>query len=162
DLFEAGSVRRLLGHFERLLEGVVKEPGRRVSSFALLEAAEREQAIGGWNATGEEYRKEAGLHARVSERARRLRARGAVGGGGEGGGGAVLRGAGGTSGRAGRTLARAGSGDGDGGRGGRGEVVGRGGGGSGGVEVGRGVRAAGSGVPAGAREVHAGRLGIPG
>src|SRR5262249_7202220 len=40
DLFEAATVRRLLGHFRNLLEAAADDPGRRLSELPLLSAAE--------------------------------------------------------------------------------------------------------------------------
>ncbi len=45
DLFEAETVRRLLAHFERLLEGVVADPGVRVFDLPLLAATERAEIL---------------------------------------------------------------------------------------------------------------------
>jgi len=43
DLFDGETVRRLLGHFRVLLEGVVADPGARVSELPLLTREERQQ-----------------------------------------------------------------------------------------------------------------------
>ena len=50
-LFETASVRRMLGHFRVLLEGVVADPGARVSELPLLGEEERRQLLVEWNAT---------------------------------------------------------------------------------------------------------------
>ncbi len=55
DLFEAGTIRRMLGHFEALLEGMVADPDCRVSALPLLTAGEREQLLVEWNATAAAY-----------------------------------------------------------------------------------------------------------
>ncbi len=49
-LFEAASMRRLVGHLEALLHGLAADPQRRLSLLSLLSAAE-EAALRGWNAT---------------------------------------------------------------------------------------------------------------
>ncbi|HYO12242.1 MAG TPA: amino acid adenylation domain-containing protein, partial [Thermoanaerobaculia bacterium] len=51
DLFEAATARRLLGHFERLLDGLVADPARRISDLELLTASELEQLLA-WNRAG--------------------------------------------------------------------------------------------------------------
>jgi amino acid adenylation domain-containing protein len=51
DLFEADTVRRLGGHLERLLAGIVDNPGQRISRLPLLGAAERRRITVEWNAT---------------------------------------------------------------------------------------------------------------
>jgi non-ribosomal peptide synthetase component F len=45
DLFEPATIRRLLGHFQTLLEGLVAYPDRRLSALPLLTADEREQLL---------------------------------------------------------------------------------------------------------------------
>jgi amino acid adenylation domain-containing protein len=45
DLFDTTTVRRLLGHFETLLEGAVASPGMRLSDLPLLPAWERHQVL---------------------------------------------------------------------------------------------------------------------
>ena len=55
DLYEGGTVERMLGHWERLLECAVEDPERRISELEMLSAAEREQLLEGWNDTAVEY-----------------------------------------------------------------------------------------------------------
>jgi amino acid adenylation domain-containing protein len=69
DLFEPVTVERLIGNFRTLLEGVVADPGRRVSDLPLLSGAERERIISEWNATGAEYRRGECIHHLFEERA---------------------------------------------------------------------------------------------
>jgi amino acid adenylation domain-containing protein len=45
DLFDAATVRRFLGCFRTLLEGIVAAPARRISELPLLSAGEREQVL---------------------------------------------------------------------------------------------------------------------
>ncbi len=61
DLFDGGTVERMLGHYERLLSGVVAEPDRRLSELSLLGEEERRRVVVEWNRTGREYPGEAGL-----------------------------------------------------------------------------------------------------
>ncbi len=60
DLFDAATIQRLLGHFRRLLEGIVAESGDRVrlSELTLLDESEREQVLVAWNRTQEEIPEE--------------------------------------------------------------------------------------------------------
>ncbi|HEX8436630.1 amino acid adenylation domain-containing protein, partial [Archangium sp.] len=51
DLYEAGTVERMVRHFQVLLESVVARPEARVGELALLEAAERQQVLVAWNPT---------------------------------------------------------------------------------------------------------------
>jgi natural product biosynthesis luciferase-like monooxygenase protein len=45
DILEAGTVQRLLGHWEALLEGIVEDPARRVGALPMLSTAERRQVL---------------------------------------------------------------------------------------------------------------------
>ncbi len=57
DLFEAATIKRLLGHYQTLLAAVVADPGQRLSRLPLLTEAE-EQQLAAWNHTSEEYPRE--------------------------------------------------------------------------------------------------------
>ena len=50
-LFDAATVRRMLGHFRVLLAGAVADPQAPVSQLPLLPAEERQQLLVDWNAT---------------------------------------------------------------------------------------------------------------
>ena len=51
ELFEVETIARMVGHFQTLLEGAVKDPDRRVSEFALLTESERHRLLIDFNAT---------------------------------------------------------------------------------------------------------------
>jgi amino acid adenylation domain-containing protein len=55
DLFEAETVRRLLGHYQTLLEGAVKDPDSRLSTLPILTESERRQLLVEWNQTQKGY-----------------------------------------------------------------------------------------------------------
>ena len=55
-LFRHETILRLAGHYERLLESIVADPGCRISELPLLSALEREQLLVDWNGAGEDYR----------------------------------------------------------------------------------------------------------
>ena len=61
-MFEAGTVERLLGHFQVLLEGAVADPDRAVAHVPLLTDVERRQVLVEWNATAVEYPRERCVH----------------------------------------------------------------------------------------------------
>ncbi len=65
DLFDAGTIERLAGHFATLLGGIVADPGRRVSQLPLLTEEERRQQ-GAWNQTEVVYDAPACLHEMVA------------------------------------------------------------------------------------------------
>ncbi|MEW5930203.1 MAG: amino acid adenylation domain-containing protein, partial [Gemmatimonadota bacterium] len=54
-LFEAGTVARMAGHLEAVLEAMAAEPGRRLSGLSLLRGAERAQVLEAWNDTARPY-----------------------------------------------------------------------------------------------------------
>src|SRR4029078_12204002 len=58
DLFEASTVRRMAGHFERLLEAAVSDPDEQVSRLRLLSEAENDLVLFGWNDTRRDYGKD--------------------------------------------------------------------------------------------------------
>ena len=54
DLFDAGTVEAVAGRLVRVLGAVAAEPGLRVSQVDVLDGAEREQLVAGWNDTAVE------------------------------------------------------------------------------------------------------------
>jgi amino acid adenylation domain-containing protein len=68
DIYERESMSRLLGHFERLLEGITADPERRVLDLPLLSEAEWEQVLA-WNQTAVEYAAEKLVHQLFEEQA---------------------------------------------------------------------------------------------
>ncbi len=69
DLFEAPTIRRMLGQFQALLEGIVADPRQRLSHLPILTAAERRQLLVEWNRTQTALPAEAGLHQLFEARA---------------------------------------------------------------------------------------------
>jgi amino acid adenylation domain-containing protein/non-ribosomal peptide synthase protein (TIGR01720 family) len=61
DLFDGVTIRRMLKHFQNLLESVVVEPGQRLSELPLLDEVERRQLLE-WNMADAHYPAEACLH----------------------------------------------------------------------------------------------------
>ena len=62
DLFEAQTIRRMMGHFQTLLEGIISDPDQRLSDLPLLTNQERHQMLVEWNQTHVEFPKEMLLH----------------------------------------------------------------------------------------------------
>ena len=62
DLFEPATIRRMIGHFQTLLKGIVANPGQPISTLGFLTEAERDQLIVQWNNTEADYPKESCLH----------------------------------------------------------------------------------------------------
>ena len=51
DLFEAATIKRVLGHYQTLLESVVATPDQSIATLNLLTSAERRQLLEEWNNT---------------------------------------------------------------------------------------------------------------
>ena len=55
DLFDRETIRRMAGHFQRLLEGIVADPEARISQLPLLKEAERRQLLEQWSGSAVDY-----------------------------------------------------------------------------------------------------------
>jgi amino acid adenylation domain-containing protein/non-ribosomal peptide synthase protein (TIGR01720 family) len=55
DLFDAGTITRMLGHFHTLLEGIVASPQQPIYELPLLTTTERHQLLYEWNNTQADY-----------------------------------------------------------------------------------------------------------
>ncbi|HEU4561131.1 MAG TPA: amino acid adenylation domain-containing protein, partial [Longimicrobium sp.] len=62
DLFERGTILRMLGHLERVLEQVAEDPDRRLSGLDLLRTEERARLLEEWNRTEAEYPADRCIH----------------------------------------------------------------------------------------------------
>ncbi len=51
DLFDAPTIRRMMGHWETLLNAIVADPETSLGELAILTPAERETLLSSWNAT---------------------------------------------------------------------------------------------------------------
>ncbi len=70
DLFEPGTVQRLLAHLSTLLEAAVANPDLRISELPLMESAERQRIGGAWTGTSAPF-PEACIHTLFEAQARR-------------------------------------------------------------------------------------------
>jgi amino acid adenylation domain-containing protein len=70
-LFDPTTVARLAGHFEVLVEGLLADPGQRLSALPLLTAAERRQIEGEWNDTEIDFGSDVCFHELFSHQAAR-------------------------------------------------------------------------------------------
>jgi amino acid adenylation domain-containing protein len=61
----------MAGHYQRVLEGVVADPTRRLSELEVLSAGEREQLLVEWNQTVVEYRRESSVQELFEEQVER-------------------------------------------------------------------------------------------
>ena len=71
DLFDAATIRRMLGHFGTLLEQAAADPSRRIGGLELLAADEREQLLGAWNATARPWPQDVTVDALIAQQAAR-------------------------------------------------------------------------------------------
>ncbi len=62
DLFETETVRRMVGHFLTVLDGIAEDPHRRLSELPWLTEAERRLVLHDWNATKADFRTDLCLH----------------------------------------------------------------------------------------------------
>jgi amino acid adenylation domain-containing protein len=71
DLFDPGTIVRMMGHFQTLLESAVSHPDRKVSELALLTEAQRNQLVVEWNRTEREYPRDRTLHGLFEDQVER-------------------------------------------------------------------------------------------
>ncbi len=62
DLFEPETIRRMIGHFQTLLEGIVVDPDRQIAALPLLTKVERHQMLFEWNNTARDFPRDACIH----------------------------------------------------------------------------------------------------
>lgn len=71
DIFEAQTIRRLLGHFRTLTEGIVSNPAARLADLPLLSRAEQRQVLVEWNRTDRDFPRDRCLHEFFEEQAQK-------------------------------------------------------------------------------------------
>ncbi|HEX6046567.1 MAG TPA: amino acid adenylation domain-containing protein [Pyrinomonadaceae bacterium] len=71
DLFDRSRIKRMLAHFETLLESVVHRPDRRMSELALLAPEEERQVAVEWNKTAADFPRTRCIHDLFNEQATR-------------------------------------------------------------------------------------------
>jgi amino acid adenylation domain-containing protein len=69
DLFDSATARRMLDHFQTLLEALVAGADRPIADLPLLRAGERTQMLAAWNATASDYPREQCLHQLIETQA---------------------------------------------------------------------------------------------
>ncbi len=70
DLFEAGTILGLLGHYKILLEGIVANPHKQIGELSLLTDIEHRKFVE-WNRTQTDYPKESTVHELFEQQASR-------------------------------------------------------------------------------------------
>src|SRR5206468_3135995 len=71
ELFDAGTVERMVEHFCALLRTVAADPDRPVGEVSFLGDDERRRVVEIWNATDDAFAADLPVHRRVSAQARR-------------------------------------------------------------------------------------------
>lgn len=71
DLFEEGTIKRLVGHFVNLLEGIVTNADQRLSALPMLTEPERHQLQEEWNNTTVDYPHDKCVHQLFEEQVER-------------------------------------------------------------------------------------------
>lgn len=67
ELFDAGTIERMLGHYRRLLDAVLADPELPVGELPLMTDAERHELLVAWNDTGSTDRPGASVHELFAE-----------------------------------------------------------------------------------------------
>lgn len=62
DLYDAGTIERMLTHFQNILSGALSEPNRPISQLEILSPAEKHQILKEWNQTSRIYPVDIGIH----------------------------------------------------------------------------------------------------
>ena len=71
DLFEGETIKRMVEHFNILLQSLVADPTQRLSQLALLSTEERFQILNEWNQTSTEYPHVQSIHELFEAQAKR-------------------------------------------------------------------------------------------
>jgi len=71
DLFDHSTIERMIGHFRVLLEGILTDPDKPVSTLPLLTAAEHHRLVVEWNDTAVDYPKDSCIHELFEAQAER-------------------------------------------------------------------------------------------
>ncbi len=71
DLFDSATMRRMAGHYQRLLEGLVDNPDDRISRLPIMTDEEQQQLVSEWNDTWMEYPRQLCVHQLIEAQASR-------------------------------------------------------------------------------------------
>ncbi|WP_246804794.1 condensation domain-containing protein, partial [Mesorhizobium mediterraneum] len=71
ELFERDTMRRLIRHYQSLLEAIGSEPETRISELSMLSEPELHQLLVEWNSSGASYRGQSTVHGLFREQVRR-------------------------------------------------------------------------------------------
>lgn len=71
DLFDPGTIERLVGHYQHLLESILADPTQKIATLSLLTEAEYHQLLVEWNDTSVKYARNKCIHELFEEQAKR-------------------------------------------------------------------------------------------
>ncbi|MCC6808083.1 MAG: amino acid adenylation domain-containing protein, partial [Deltaproteobacteria bacterium] len=71
DLFERETIERMVGHFQKLLDAIAKNPDEKIGALEMLGEAERQKLVVEWNATKRDYPPDTSIHALFSAQAKK-------------------------------------------------------------------------------------------
>ena len=71
DLFDHDRIERMAGHFQTLLEAIVKAPDQPIATLPILTEAERRRILVEWNDTAADYSKDKCIHQLFEEQVER-------------------------------------------------------------------------------------------
>lgn len=62
ELFDRGTIERMVGHYQTMLEGIVADPNQKLSDLPLITEPEKHQLLIEWNDTQTDYPKDKCIH----------------------------------------------------------------------------------------------------
>jgi len=71
DLFNRSTIKRVISHFQTVLEAIVADPDQRLSTLPLLRDDERQQVLVEWNRTDKDYAETRPIHELFEQQAER-------------------------------------------------------------------------------------------
>ena len=71
DMFTGAAISRMLGHWQILLEAILIDPEQQIGKLPILTDAEQHQLLVAWNATKEDYPRNACLHEMIEAQVER-------------------------------------------------------------------------------------------
>jgi natural product biosynthesis luciferase-like monooxygenase protein len=69
DLFDAGTIERMMGHFQTLLASIAADPRRPIKELPLLTETERHRIVSEWNDTAKQFPPDKCIHELFAEQA---------------------------------------------------------------------------------------------
>ncbi|OQY27941.1 MAG: hypothetical protein B6244_08885 [Candidatus Cloacimonetes bacterium 4572_55] len=67
DLFKAGTIKRMIDHFQNILKEIVSDPNKKISELSILTPYEKRQTLTDWNKTNDPSPKNTCIHQLFEE-----------------------------------------------------------------------------------------------